>query len=109
MLTVESAVPCGLILNELVNNCFKHAFPAGREGSITVSIHANGDGRVHFSVADDGVGLPEGFDATQTTSLGMKIVSTLTEQLGAELTLSQCENQVTSSGIERCASCAQPK
>ncbi len=87
MLTVESAVPCGLILNELVNNCFKHAFPGGREGTIVVGIHTNGDGRVHLSVADDGVGLPAGLNLAETTSLGMQLVHSLTEQLGGELSV----------------------
>ncbi len=87
MLTVESAVPCGLILNELVNNCFKHAFPGGRAGTIVVGIHTNGDGRVHLSVADDGVGLPAGLNLAETTSLGMQLVHSLTEQLGGELSV----------------------
>ncbi len=87
MLTVESAVPCGLILNELVNNSFKHAFPGGRAGAIVVGIHTNGDGRVHLSVADDGVGLPAGLNLAETTSLGMQLVHTLTEQLGGELSV----------------------
>src|SRR5207244_4176277 len=60
-LTVETAIPCALVLNELVSNCLRHAFPAGRVGEVRVDLREE-DGQCLLTVADDGVGLPEGFD-----------------------------------------------
>ena len=96
-LHVDQAIPCGLILNELATNSLKYAFPEGREGEILVALHCQG-GRVTLRVADDGVGLPAGFEWRQSKSLGLRIVDILTLQLhgtleykpgaGAEFTLS---------------------
>ncbi len=78
---IDLAAPCGLILNELLTNAFKHAF-IGRPGPGRLIIHVSRAGNdVTVTVADDGVGLPAGFDATQTTSLGMFLARTLAEQL----------------------------
>ena len=65
-LSVETAVPCGLILNELVSNALKHAFPGGRGGEVAVALHAGPDGRVRLRVRDNGVGLPAGLDWRQS-------------------------------------------
>ena len=80
-LPVESAVPCGLILNELVTNAYKHAFRDRTAGEIVVSIHADPAGRVCLGVRDNGVGLPPGFDWRQSPSLGLRLVQMLTRQL----------------------------
>ena len=79
------AVPCGLALNELISNCFKHAFKDGRPGHIRVSL-AGGE-RVTLVVEDDGVGLPAGFDPREAGSMGMQIVNTLIEQIEGDIAL----------------------
>jgi two-component sensor histidine kinase len=85
-LGVEQAIPCGLLVNELVTNAFKHAFPGGRGGEVRVELQPLGDGQGwRLRVADDGVGLPPGFDLQNTPSLGMKLITDLTGQLGGHL------------------------
>ena len=84
---IGTAIPVGLILNELLANAFKHAFPADREGRIVVGLHRLGDCRYELSVRDDGVGFPEDLDYHNTTTLGLQLVSDLTAQLRANLAL----------------------
>lgn len=84
-LGVEQAIPCGLILNELLTNALKHAFPEGRVGRVRVSAQSTSDGRIAVSVADDGVGLAKRPLAQASESLGWRLVQTLAEQLDAEL------------------------
>jgi PAS domain S-box-containing protein len=84
-LNLEQAVPCGLIVNELLSNSLKYAFPEGRTGQITVGIRSGEKGQAILIVADDGVGLPAALDIEQTESLGLKLVSILTQQLKGEL------------------------
>jgi two-component sensor histidine kinase len=87
-LPVDKAIPCGLILNELITNALKHGFPNGRHGKIRVVLEKASWGRLQLSVQDDGVGIPAGMDIRQTQSLGMHLVSALTDQLGGELEMS---------------------
>ncbi len=83
---MDQAMPCGLLVNELVSNSLKHAFPNGRSGEITVGLQAIGDGRqLRLSVSDTGVGLPADFEARRSTSLGLQLVSDLARQLGGQL------------------------
>jgi PAS domain S-box-containing protein len=91
-LGVELAVPCGLIVNELVTNAFKHAFPPGYyhgEGQIGVSLHpsASGNGVIELMVSDNGIGIPADVDLQQPASLGLTIVSLLTGELEGRLEL----------------------
>jgi two-component sensor histidine kinase len=86
-LSAEKAVPCGLILNELLTNCVKHAFPAGRAGEIRLSVRADAAAQVAIPVCDSGVGFPEGIDFRDTASLGVQLVCLLTEQLGGTIGL----------------------
>jgi two-component sensor histidine kinase/CHASE2 domain-containing sensor protein len=81
MLAVDSAVPCGLIVNELVTNCFKYAFTGGRSGEINVRMQRTADAQFRLSVADNGVGFPKNVNFRETDSLGMQLVTTLTDQL----------------------------
>lgn len=75
-LDLEKAIPCGLLLNELITNSLKYAFPAGRRGKVWVRLaHTNGNMVLH--VGDDGVGLPENFDLKNTKSLGLQLVNLL--------------------------------
>jgi PAS domain S-box-containing protein len=83
---IERAVPCALILNELLTNAFKYAFPNGRRGHILVSFHQSKAGTLELSIEDDGIGLPAGRLAERTTkSLGLRIVGILTKQLDGSI------------------------
>jgi len=84
-LSVDIAIPCGLIVNELVTNALKHAFPGGREGTVRVILRESADGALDLTVGDDGVGLPEGMDPRKTSSLGLDLVFTFADQLDAEV------------------------
>jgi PAS domain S-box-containing protein len=84
-LGIDRAIPCGLILNELLVNSLKHGFPDGREGRIRVELREDPAERIMLTVADDGVGLPAQFDLRSADTVGMQIVHTLAEQLEAEL------------------------
>ena len=92
-LGVDTAIPCGLIVNELVTNSLKHAFPDNRKGTIRVTMRRDG-GQVVLCVADNGVGLPAGFDLHTTESLGLQLVMTLVDQVEGSLTLCNQENGV---------------
>jgi PAS domain S-box-containing protein len=84
-LDLDQAIPCGLIVNELVSNAFKHAFPEGRTGGIRVDLSPVGAGRLRLRVKDDGVGLAMNFEASRGKSLGLQLVSDLARQLGGSL------------------------
>lgn len=86
-LDLQHAVPCGLLVNELVTNAIKHAFPGERRGTVTVSLTALEDGAYRISVADDGIGLPPGIALGQGSSLGFQLIPMLAEQAGGSLTL----------------------
>jgi PAS domain S-box-containing protein len=86
-LSIEQAIPCGLILNELVSNALKYAFPDHRSGKVVVKITRLVPGFISVSVRDDGAGLPADFDWQNATSLGLKIVQILTRQLGGTIEL----------------------
>lgn len=83
-LPLEQAVPCGLIINELVTNALKYGFPDGKTGRVLVEVDLN-DGRVELAVSDSGVGLPPGFDPAASSSLGLQLVRNLAVQLGGSL------------------------
>jgi len=85
-LPVNLAIPCGLVISELVTNALKHAFPAGRPGTVSVSLRVDG-ARAILTVADDGVGLPADLDPRQAPSLGLELVFTFAEQLQATVDL----------------------
>jgi two-component sensor histidine kinase len=86
-LPVVRAIPCGLILNELITNAVKHAFPGGRSGTIHIVLAREDPQRIRFVVRDDGVGWPTGFDHRTAGSLGLRLVRMLAQQLGAELVM----------------------
>jgi two-component sensor histidine kinase len=85
VLGMDEAIPCGLIINELVSNALKHAFPSGRKGRIDIHATSNEHGWVSFTVADDGIGLPGDIDILNTGSLGLQLVAMLTRQLLGKL------------------------
>lgn len=82
LLSIDVAVPCGLMLNELILNSIKHAFPDGRSGEICIlGIHSNNDNEFLLIVRDNGIGLPKKFDFKNTKTLGLQLVNILTDQL----------------------------
>lgn len=85
-LDIDHAIPCGLLVNELVYNAFKHAYPDGRKGEIRLTVGPidNGPGW-RLSVADNGVGLPPGFVVGKIHSMGLQLVTGLARQLGGQL------------------------
>jgi PAS domain S-box-containing protein len=86
LLPIESALPCGMIVCELLTNAFKYAFPEDQNGEADVSVAAKED-QVVLSVSDSGVGLPAGFDPEHTSSFGWQLVRNLTTQLGGTVTI----------------------
>ena len=86
-LDINTAIPCGLIVNELVTNAIKHAFPGGRKGEVRVSLRPGPDGRFALTVGDNGVGMPKGVDFHKTDTLGMQLVTMLVSQLDGTITL----------------------
>lgn len=86
-LPVNRAIPCGLILNELLTNAFKYAFPDGRSGNIAVRLKRLESGRLSLSCEDDGAGMADNFYWENATSLGLRIVQILVKQIDGVLTL----------------------
>jgi two-component sensor histidine kinase/CheY-like chemotaxis protein len=80
ILPISQVIPLGLIINELVANALKHAFREMKKGCIEISIRELADDIIKLTVKDDGIGIPEDFDASNTKTLGLKLVRTLTEQ-----------------------------
>jgi len=87
LLPINAAIPCGLVVSELISNALKHGFPNNIEGQITIDLTHHTDAAVMLSVADNGIGIPEDFDITQTPTLGLQLVSMLADQLGGELSI----------------------
>ncbi|MFC1568982.1 PAS domain S-box protein [bacterium] len=83
--SVDKAIPCGLIINELITNAFKYAFPNDREGFVKVEFKLLDDDYVKLHICDNGVGLPKGTDITKSESLGLQIVDMLTQQIKGKL------------------------
>ena len=84
-LGIDTAIPVGLILSELISNAFKHAFPEGREGIITIEFHQHTPESVRLTVRDDGVGGLQGLDSDGAKSFGFSLVQLLTQQIGGIL------------------------
>ena len=84
MLDINTSIPLGLIVNELVTNCLKHAFPKGKSGEINIKFHSQNDKYI-LEVKDNGIGFPEDIDYTNTESLGLRLVTSLTEQIEGKI------------------------
>jgi PAS domain S-box-containing protein len=105
-LPVDQAIPCALVMNEILSNAYKHAFKGRKHGSIDISA-VQENGQIIITVRDDGIGIPDDFDISRTTSLGMKLIRTLVQhQLKGSLmvknkngTQISIEFPVTASGI----------
>lgn len=84
MLDTDIAVPLGLVVNELISNSLKHAFPGDKTGKITITLEED-HGKYILIVSDDGVGLPPDMDYTRTKSLGLQLVQALTSQIDGKV------------------------
>lgn len=93
-LDVQQAVPVGLILNEIITNSFKYAFPCTGEDRITVRLSATEDGGLSLIIADNGRGLPKDFDQEQNQSFGMLLIAGLTEDLEGSLEIESQQGTV---------------
>jgi two-component sensor histidine kinase len=92
-LPVDRAIPCGLILNELLSNALKHAFPKGRRGKIRIQFQRLPSGEFLLSCQDDGVGIAPDFDWQHAHSLGLKIIGILAKQIDGAFTLSRVDGK----------------
>jgi PAS domain S-box-containing protein len=90
-LPINSAIPCGLVVNELIANALKHAFPDGRGGEIRIHLAHESADRVLLTVSDNGIGIREDFDLNQATTLGLQLVTLLVDQLAGELEIHRAE------------------
>jgi len=77
-LPVDQAIPCALVVNEILSNAYKHAFKGRKHGTIEISA-VQENGQIRITVRDDGIGLPGNFDISRTTSLGLKLIRTLVQ------------------------------
>jgi PAS domain S-box-containing protein len=89
LLDVDTAIPCGLLLNELISNCLKHAFPDHRKGEVSVDLHADPAGRVTLTVRDDGIGFPADADFRNSNTLGLQLITGLVEQLKGTVSMAR--------------------
>jgi PAS domain S-box-containing protein len=87
-LDINTAIPLGLIVNELITNSLKHAFPEGMNGEINVDFHPKDD-HYEFTVNDNGIGFPNDLDFQKTDSLGLQIINSLTDQIDGEIKLNR--------------------
>jgi PAS domain S-box-containing protein len=83
---IDRAIPAGLIVNELLTNALRHAFPPATKGTVWVRLHSRDGNNVELVVKDDGMGFPSGADVEEATTMGLAIVRTLVEQMQATLT-----------------------
>lgn len=88
-LDINQAVPCGLIVNELIINAVKYAFPTDTEGVIKIQMTKDADGNYMLRVRDNGIGLPQGFEWSKTKTLGLRLVNALVLQLHGILTVEE--------------------
>ncbi|MFC1569370.1 histidine kinase dimerization/phosphoacceptor domain -containing protein [bacterium] len=80
-INIDKAIPCGLIINELISNSLKHAFPDASKGEIDIQIDSINSDQVMMHVKDNGIGMPEGIDIKKVNTLGLRLINTLVEQL----------------------------
>ncbi|MBU4534261.1 MAG: PAS domain S-box protein [Euryarchaeota archaeon] len=93
-LDLDTAIPCGLLLNELITNSLKYAFPQGDTGTITINFKSLAAGEYQLVIGDDGVGLPPGFELDKVETLGLQIVLSLVKQIDGTIKLDQTSGTV---------------
>ena len=87
-MNIDTAVPCGLIISELVSNSLKYAFPEGMNGEILVSLKFI-DNKYELIVRDNGIGMPADIDLSKLETLGLLLVTSLTEQIDGQITINR--------------------
>ena len=85
MLGVDAAVPCGLIINELISNSLKHGLRERGHGEIKIDMGYDEDNKLVLKISDNGIGIPPDFDIEKSESLGLRLVSNLTTQLNGNV------------------------
>lgn len=90
-ISLDKTIPCGLLVNEIVSNSLKYAFPGNRNGKIMVQVRSFSDGHLNLTLADDGIGLPDDIIVDRTPTLGLQLVNILTEQLGGQLSVQRSQ------------------
>src|SRR5258708_28855508 len=98
-LSIDVAVPCGLIVNELLSNALKHAFPEDRRGEIHVQLDERADGWISVSIRDNGIGLPADFDLNSTGTLGLQLVPRLAHRSYGGITMEREQPRIVAIGI----------
>ncbi|MBZ2165877.1 histidine kinase dimerization/phosphoacceptor domain -containing protein [Methanobacterium spitsbergense] len=86
-LNIETAIPCGLLINEMVANSLKYAFPNQKNGEIKIELHSNNEDQFKLTVSDNGVGIPEEIDPEKAETFGMQLIKYLTKQLKGTIEL----------------------
>ena len=82
---LDTAMPCGLLINEIVSNSLKYAFPSGQEGEISIRLKTTAENKICITVQDNGKGIPEEYDLKNPTTLGLQLIDALTSQLNGEV------------------------
>ena len=95
MLNLDTSIPCGLIINEIISNSLKYAFPDNRDGIIFVNLRVVNN-KVNIEVGDNGVGIPDSVDIKNTQTLGLQLVDTLVEQINGTIKLSRNKGTIFS-------------
>ncbi|MCK4359910.1 MAG: GAF domain-containing protein [Candidatus Cloacimonetes bacterium] len=88
-LGLDKGIPCGFIINELVANALKHAFPEGAKGTVSINMHPIRDDKYSLIISDDGIGFPKDLDFQKTETLGMQLVNDLTKQIDGIIILNR--------------------
>lgn len=99
-LSLDRAIPFGLLVNELICNCIKHGLQNAKQGHIRIGVHRSLEG-VRLEIEDDGVGLPAGFKPGESSSMGLKLASSLAHQLGGELIFSSARGCLVQTELSR--------
>ncbi len=86
---IETAIPCGLIINEIVSNSLKHGFKEGTDGEVELNLHETGKRRFTLTVKDNGSPFPHDFNFNSTDTLGLQLINSLVNQLDAKIELNQ--------------------
>jgi len=86
VLEIKQAIPCGLLVNEMITNAFKHAFPHGRRGQVQVELEQQGE-MIQIRIGDDGTGIPAEIDVEQAETMGLKLITLLARQVEGELSV----------------------
>ena len=81
MLNIDTMIPLGLIITEIISNIFKYAFPGNRDGKIKIEFKSTGNDELILVISDDGIGLPADIDLSNSNTLGLQLIYSLSEQL----------------------------